>query len=229
MKECWCIPPKQDAAFVAAMEDVLEVYQRPRDEARPLVCLDEFCKQLVEESRTPLPMAPGRPARHDYEYVRRGSASAFVIHAPLEGSCGVHIGPDGRRTAADYARALEYIAEVMYPGAERIVLVEDNLNTHGDASLYATFEPEKARALAEKFERHHTPKHGSWLNMAEIEISALTRTALPERIGSLEEFRERCRLAVERRNAEGRHTVWQFTNHDARIKLRHLYPSIQGG
>lgn len=211
------------------MEDVLEVYQRPRDEARPLVCLDEFCKQLVEESRTPLPMEPGKPVRHDYEYVRRGCASAFLIHAPLEGRTGVHIGPDGRRTAVDYARALEHIAEVMYPAAEKILLVEDNLNTHGDASLYAAFLPEKARALAERFERHHTPKHGSWLNMAEIEISALTRTALPERIGSLEEFRERCRQAVARRNAEGCRTTWQFTNHEARLKLRHLYPSVQGG
>lgn len=211
------------------MEDVLEVYERPRDGARPLVCLDEFCKQLVEESRTPLAMEPGRPARHDYEYIRRGCASAFVIHAPLEGSCGVYIGTDGRRTAMDYANALEHIAEVMFPAAEKIVLVEDNLNTHGDASLYAAFAPEKARALAERFERHHTPKHGSWLNMAEIEISALTRTGLPERIGSLAEFRERCGKAVVRRNEERCRTVWQFTNHQARTKLRHLYPSIQEG
>lgn len=211
------------------MEDVLEVYQRPRDVKRPLVCLDEFCKQLVEESRTPLAMQAGKPVRHDYEYVRRGSASAFVIHAPLEGRSGVHIGPDGRRTAVDYAHALEYLAEVMFPDAEKIVLVEDNLNTHGDASLYAAFAPEKARALAERFERHHTPKHGSWLNMAEIEISAVTRTGLPERIASLKEFRERCYKTVARRNEEKCRTVWQFTNHEARIKLRHLYPSIQTG
>lgn len=211
------------------MEDVLEVYQRPRDPARPLVCLDEFCKQLVEESREPVAMAAGQPARHDYEYVRRGCASAFLIHAPLEGMSGVHIGGDGRRTATDYAHALEYIAGVMFPAAAKIVLVEDNLNTHGDASLYAAFAPEKARALAERFERHHTPKHGSWLNMAEIEISALTRTGLPDRIASLEEFRERCQKAVASRNGGNCRTVWQFTNRQARTKLRHLYPSPQGG
>jgi hypothetical protein len=208
------------------MEDVLEVYERPRDKHRPLVCLDEFCKQLVGEVRPPLPAAPGQPRRYDYEYVRHGCASAFVIHAPLEGRREVYLGPESRRTTRDYAKALEFIATKMFPKAEKIILVEDNLNTHDDASLYATFSPAKARRLAQRFERHHTPKHGSWLNIAECEIAALVRTALPDRIASEKEFRARLRLAVRQRNQAQIGTNWQFTTKDARIKLKKLYPSI---
>lgn len=209
------------------MEDVLEVYQRPRDRSRPLVCLDEFCKQLVDEVAEALPARPGQPARYDYEYVRHGSTSAFIIYAPLEGRRETYIGPEGRRTTQDYARALEFIATKIFPKAEKIVLVEDNLNTHGDASLYATFSPEKARRLARRFERHHTPKHGSWLNIAESEISALVRTGIPERVSSDPEFRRHLRAAIRRRNRDQLGTNWQFTVKNARVKLRSLYPSIQ--
>jgi hypothetical protein len=208
------------------MEDVLEVYQRPRDVRHPLVCLDEFCKQLVDESRTPLKARPGQPERYDYEYVRKGCASAFVISAPLEGRREVYLGPEARRTTKDYARALEFIATKMFPKAETIILVEDNLNTHDDASLYATFSPAKARRLAARFERHHTPKHGSWLNIAESEIAALVRTGLPDRIGSKLEFRSKLSAVVRRRNKAQVGTNWQFTTKDARIKLKKLYPSI---
>jgi hypothetical protein len=208
------------------MEDVLEVYQRPRNEQVPLVCVDEFCKQLLGEVRDALPAAPGMPARQDSEYVRHGSASAFVIYAPLEGRREVYLGADGRRTTQDYARALEFIATKMFPEAKKIVLVEDNLNTHCDASLYATFPPAKARQLAKRFERHHTPKHGSWLNIAESEISALVRTGLPERVESLTNFRQYLRAVVKRRNQTKATTDWQFTNEKARVKLKSLYPSF---
>jgi hypothetical protein len=209
------------------MEDVLEVYQRPRNKRRPLVCLDEFCKQLLDEVTPPLPLRKGHPERYDYEYVRHGSTSAFVIHAPLEGRREVYIGKEGRRTKQDYARALEFVATKMFPTATKIVLVEDNLNTHDEASLYATFPPAKARRLAQRFERHHTPKHGSWLNIAESEISALVRTGLPDRIPTQKEFRRRLLAVVRRRNEAQISTNWQFTNKDARVKLRNLYPSTQ--
>jgi hypothetical protein len=209
------------------MEDVLEVYQRPRNKRRPLVCLDEFCKQLLDEVTPPLPLRKGHPERYDYEYVRHGSTSAFVIHAPLEGRREVYIGKEGRRTKQDYARALEFVATKMFPTATKIVLVEDNLNTHDEASLYATFPPAKARRLAQRFERHHTPKHGSWLNIAESEISALVRTGLPDRIPTQREFRRRLLAVVRRRNEAQISTNWQFTNKDARVKLRNLYPSTQ--
>ena len=209
------------------MEDVLEVYQRPRDKSRPLVCLDEFCKQLLGEVSEGLPARPGLPARHDSEYVRHGSVSAFLIYAPLEGRREIHIGPDGRRTTQDYAHALEFIATKMFPKAEKIVLVEDNLNTHCDASLYATFPPAKARELALRFERHHTPKHGSWLNIAESEISAIVRTGLADRIETRKEFRQQLDSAARRRNKNKAKTNWQFTSEDARVKLLSLYPSLQ--
>lgn len=208
------------------MEDVLNVYQRPYDARYPVVCLDEFSKQLIKEKRIPIPAASGRPAREDSEYIREGSASAFLVYAPFEGIRAVHISEDGRRTARDYADVIEYIVDVMFPNAEIIILVEDNLNTHKDASLYENFPPEKARRLADKIERHHTPKHGSWLNIAEIEISALSRTTLPDRVESLDEFRRLCELGESRRNKEKAVTNWRFTNEDARIKLKKLYPSI---
>lgn len=209
------------------MEDVLDVYQRPREEKRPLVCLDEFCKQLLGEVSPALPARPGRVARQDSEYVRHGSVSAFLIYAPLEGRREVRIGPEGRRTTRDYAHVLEFLATEMFPEAEKIILVEDNLNTHCDDSLYATFPPEKARELAGRFERHHTPRHGSWLNIAESEISALVRTGLSERIETQEQFRDQLASVVARRNRSEVKTSWQFTNEDARTKLHSLYPSVQ--
>jgi hypothetical protein len=209
------------------MEDVLEVYQRAQDARHPLVCLDEFCKQLLEEVSPPLPVEPGRPARHDYEYVRKGSVTAFMIYAPLEGHRKIFISQNATRTKIDYAEALRIISDEMFPEAESIVLVEDNLNTHTDGSLYAAFEPAEARRLAQRFERHHTPKHGSWLNIAESEISAVLRTSISDRIGSREEFERQCAAASAWRNEECRKTNWQFTCDDSRIKLKSLYPSVQ--
>ena len=158
MSEYWVIPPKQNAAFVAAMENVLDVYKRPHDPARPLVCLDETSKQLVEETRAPIPMQPGQPARYDYEYKRNGVANAFVLFAPLEGFRHVKI--TERRTAIDYAHVLKELSDTHFPIAEKIVLVQDNLNTHAKASLYEAFEPAEARRLVERFEWHYTPKPG---------------------------------------------------------------------
>ena len=209
------------------MEDVLEVYHRPRDPKRPLVCLDEFCKQLPSEKRLPQLARPGSPERYDYEYKREGCATAFMIHAPLEGRRDIFITETARRTQIDYAHALELIATDLYPDAEKIILVEDNLNTHKDASLYLAFEPEKARSLASRFERHYTPKHGSWLNIAESEIAAILKTSVRPRVASVDEFREQCSRGVERRNRAGLKTKWQFTASDARTKLSSLYPSSQ--
>lgn len=208
------------------MEDVLEVYSRPLDPNRPLVCLDEFCKQLLSEVSDPLPAAPGRPAREDYEYVREGCVSAFMIAMPLEGRREVFVGPEGRRTAIDYALALRHLAEVIHPAAERIVLVQDNLNTHGIPSLYEAFPPEEARRLASRFEVHYTPKHGSWLNIAEIEISVLTRACLNRRIPSQEIFLAEISAFLARKNAHPSPTRWRFSCEDARIKLASLYPHV---
>lgn len=208
------------------MEDVLEVYHRPHDSERPLVCLDEFSKQLLGHVSEPLPMESGKPERYDNEYERKGSTTAFMVYAPLEGQREVQFGEDGRRTATDYARVLKFIATEMFPEAKKIILVEDNLNTHADSSLYKTFEPGEARELAERFERHYTPKHGSWLNIAESEISALTRSCLPHRVSSMGEFQSRLLAGVQRRNQAACKTQWHFTCEDARIHLSNLYPTI---
>ena len=158
------IPPDANAGFVAAMEDVLETYQRPRDPDRPLVCLDETSKQLIAETRAPIPAKPGQPARHDYEYERNGVANLFMIFAPLEGWRRVEV--TDRHAAVDYAKVLKDLSDVHFPAAEKIVLVQDNLSTHTPASLYAAFPAPEARRLVQRFEWHYTPKHGSWLDMA---------------------------------------------------------------
>ncbi len=206
------------------MENVLAIYQRPRDPKRPLVCLDEAAKQLVSAARLPVSMVPGRIARHDYEYKRAGTANLFMAFAPLEGAR--HVKVTNHRGKSDYAHFLAELADIHFPGAEKIVLVQDNLNTHSPASLYATFEPEKARRIAEKFEWNHTPKHGSWLNMAEAELSVLSRQCLKERIGSQQELARDVSAWVEARNKKQTKAEWQFTNKDARVKLTKLYPSI---
>jgi hypothetical protein len=208
------------------MEDVLAVYARPVRECRPLVCLDELAKQLLSEARAPVPAIPGHLAREDYEYVREGSVSAFMIAMPHMGKRDVFVGDDGRRTALDFAACLDHVANNLFPEAEKIVLVMDNLNTHKEASLYEAFPPEKARALCERFEMHYTPKHGSWLNMAEIEIGLLGRTCLDRRIGSAEEFGKEVEAYLAWKNADPKDIKWQFTNEKARIKLKSLYPSI---
>jgi len=221
------IPPKGDAEFVAAMEDVLEVYHRPYDEKRPLVCLDEASKQLVGEIIEPIPAEPGQPERFDYEYIRNGTANLFMISEPLLGWRAVHV--TERRTAVDFAEVVRWLVEEVHEEAEKVVLVMDNLNTHKLASLYEAFPPERARRIAERLEIHHTPKHGSWLNMAEIELSVLSRQCLDRRIETREELEREVAAWEEERNERQIGVKWRFTTADARIKLRHLYPAVQTG
>jgi DDE superfamily endonuclease len=206
------------------MEDVLEVYHRPYDAKRPLVALDEASKQLVGEVVQPLPSAPGQPVRFDYEYVRNGTANLFMVSEPLLGWRAVQV--TERRTAKDYAEVLRWLAEGVHPDAEVIVLVQDNLNTHTLASLYEAFPPEQARRLAERFEVHYTPKHGSWLNVAEIELSVLARQCLDRRVATAEELRREVAAWQEERNERGVEVRWRFTTAEARIKLHRLYPSL---
>src|SRR5205807_5511369 len=225
LKEQWCIPPEADAEFVCAMEDVLEVYHRPYDEKRPLVCLDEASKQLIGETVRPLPAQPGQPERFDYEYVRNGTANLFMISAPLLGWRAVRV--TERRTAVDFAEVVRWLVEEVHEEAEKVVLVMDNLNTHKLASLYEAFPPERARRIAEKLEIHHTPKQGSWLNMAEIELSVLGRQCLDRRIESREELGREVAAWEEDRNERMVEVKWQFTTADARIRLHRLYPATQ--
>jgi hypothetical protein len=206
------------------MEDVLEVYHRPYDEKRPTVCLDEASRQLIGETIRPIPAAPGRPERIDYEYVRNGTANLFMVSEPLLGWRTVKV--TERRTALDFAEVVRWIVEDVHEEAEKVVLVMDNLNTHKIASLYEAFPPERARRIAERLEIHHTPKHGSWLNMAEIELSVLSRQCLDHRIETAEELRADVAAWEEDRNERGVETKWRFTTADARIKLHRLYPSL---
>jgi hypothetical protein len=207
------------------MEDVLAVYARPFDPTRPVVCLDETSRQLLADARPPEPLAPGRPARHDPEYVRGGVANLFVVVEPLRG--WRHVLVSDRRTRLDWAHCVKDLVDVHCRAAERIVLVMDQLNTHSPASLYAAFPPAEAARLAAKLEIHHTPKHGSWLNMAEIELSALGRQCLRRRIPDLAALERAVAAWADRRNAATTTIDWQFTTTDARTKLRRLYPAFQ--
>ncbi len=207
------------------MEDVLEVYHRPFDPKRPLICIDEASKQLISEVTQPVPAAPGQPERFDYEYVREGTANLFMIFEPLLG--WRHVAVTERRTAKDFAAVLRWLSEEVHDEAEKLVLVTDNLNTHTLACLYETFPPEQARRIAERIEWHYTPKHGSWLDMAEIELSVLARQCLDRRIGSQAELRREVGAWEQERNERGVQVQWRFTTADARIKLRRLYPSTQ--
>ena len=219
------IAPEANAAFVANMEDVLEVYQRPHDPKRPLVCLDETSKQLIVETRAPIAVKPGQPARHDYEYERNGVANLFMMFAPLEG--WRHVKVTERRAAVDYAHALKDLSDTHFPDADKIVLVQDNLSTHTTASLYEAFPAAEARRLVERFEWHYTPKQGSWLDMAESELAVLSTQCLDRRIPNKTKLIAEV-AAWERRRNEAEVTVeWRFTTTDARIKLKRLYPSIQ--
>jgi hypothetical protein len=224
-KEQWVIPPQQNAEFVAAMEDVLEVYQRPRDPQRPMVCLDEQSKQLIKETRAPIPPAPGRVERSDYEYERNGTANLFMLFAPLEG--WRHVKVTARRTKTDFAAVIRELVDVHFPAADKIVLVMDNLNTHKPASLYEAFPPAEARRLIEKLEIHYTPKHGSWLDMAETELSILTKQCLDRRIPDADTLTREVTAWQAERNAAQATIDWQFTTAQARTKLKRLYPSIQ--
>ena len=219
------IPPKQSAEFVARMEDVLEVYRRPFDPESPVVNMDERPVQLVKETRTPVPMRPGRPRRFDYEYERAGVASVFLFTEALAGWRRVNARE--RRTAVDWAEEVRSLLDEDYPDARKVVLVCDNLNTHGTASLYEAFAPEEARRLAERLEIHYTPKHGSWLNIAECELSALSRQCLGKRTSSLRGLRRKVNPWARDRNKRQRGVDWRFTTADARIKLKRLYPQIQ--
>ena len=206
------------------MEDVLAIYTRPRDPDRPLVCLDETSKQLVRDIRAPIPARRGQPARVDYEYERNGVANLFMLFAPLEG--WRHVEVTDRHAAPDYARILRDLSDKHFPEAEKIVLVQDNLSTHAGASLYATFAPAEARRLAERFEVHYTPKHGSWLNMAESELGVLATQCLNRRIPDKDTLIREVAAWRERRNKHHARAKWQFTTENARVKLRHLYPSF---
>ncbi len=206
------------------MEDVLDVYQRPLDPKRPLVCLDEASKQLLSDARPALPMAPGQPIRQDSEYVRNGTASLFMVSAPLSG--WRHVEVTDQRTCWDFAQVIKTLADEQFAEAEKIVLVMDNLNTHTPASLYRAFAPSEAKRLADRLEVHFTPRHGSWLNMAEIELSVLARQCLSERIGSKANLQEQVAAWQARRNASGVKIDWRFTTEDARVKLKRLYPTL---
>jgi len=206
------------------MEDVLEVYARPEDPKRPLVNVDETNVQLIGEVRPPLPPKPGEPETFDYEYVRNGTANLFMISEPLTG--WRHVKVTQRRTAVDFAKVLREISDVRHPTAEKIVVVCDNLNTHGPACLYAAFAPEEARRLTERFEFHFTPKHGSWLNIAEIELSVLVRQCLNRRIPDRATLEREVAAWEQQRNASVKKVNWRFTAADSRIKLKRLYPSF---
>jgi hypothetical protein len=220
----WCIPPQANAEFVWKMEDVLEVYKRPYNPQRPVVCLDETSKQLIGEVRKPVPAAPGQVAHYDSEYVRNGVANLFMIFEPLAGQRDVEV--TDRRTKKDYAECLRKLSDEVYPQAEGIVLVQDNLNTHSPASLYEAFAPAEAQRLTKRFEFHYTPKHGSWLDMAEIELGILGRQCLSQRIDSIEELRRQVKAWEKSRDEVKIKVNWQFTTADARIKLKRLYPSL---
>jgi hypothetical protein len=206
------------------MEDVLDVYHRPHNPAYPVVCVDETSKQLVAEVRQPVPAKSGRPVRYDYEYERNGTANLFMMFAPLEGWRSVKV--TDRHTALDYAQVLKQVSDVHFPNATKIILVQDNLSTHKPASLYEAFPSAEARRLVERFEWHYTPKHGSWLDMAESELAVLTSQCLDRPIADKQTLVEEVAAWEEARNTKHTKADWQFTTADARTKLKRLYPSI---
>jgi len=217
------IAPKSNGDFVAAMEKVLDVYKRPYNAAMPVVCMDETPRQLIRETRTPMPGRPGRAERHDYEYERCGVCNVFMACEPLAGKRMTKV--TERKTKTDWARFLDDIAE-RYADAERITLVMDNLNTHGPGALYQTFPPDRAKALWDRFEFVYTPKHGSWLNVAEIELNVMIGQCLARRIPSMEELRAEVFAWQNHRDQLQARVDWQFTAADARVKLRRLYPTL---
>lgn len=218
------IAPRANAEFVCAMEDVLDLYHEPHDPFRPVVCFDEGTKQLIGETRTPLPLQPGEPQRYDYEYERHGTCNLFMFCEPLAAWRQVEV--TDHRTRLEYAHCLKYLADERYPQATLIRLVQDNLNTHSPASLYEAFPPEEARRLAQRFEFHHTPVHGSWLNIAEIELNVLNSQCLDRRIPNKETLIKEVVAWNLVRNQKAASVNWQFTTQDARIKLKRLYPSF---
>jgi DDE superfamily endonuclease len=224
-KKMWCIPPKHNGEFVFHMENVLEVYQRPYDLRYPVICMDELSKQLTSETQVPLKAKRGRSECFDYEYVRNGTANVFAFTEPLTG--WRHIAVTDQRTKIDWAYEIRKLVDVHFPNAERITLVMDNLNTHSLGSLYEAFAPQEARRLVNRIEVVHTPKHGSWLNMAEIELNVLTRQCLARWIPDKQTLINETTAWQNRRNHKTAKIDWQFTADNARIKLKHLYPKNQ--
>ena len=220
----WCLPPVADAEFIAAMEDVLDVYERPYDPMHPVVCMDEKPYQLLGDVRESWAMRPGDDKKVDSEYERKGTCCIFAMVEPLAGRH--HVSVREHRKAVDWAEEIEYLVDVMYPSVEKIVLVMDNLNIHKPASLYKRFTPEKAHRLISKLEIHYTPKHGSWLDIAEIELNVMTRQCLSRRIPSVEKLRKELSVWESERNNYYAKVDWQFKTADARIKLKSLYPHV---
>lgn len=213
-----------NSEFVCKMEDVLDVYKRPYDETKPVVCMDETSKQLTKETQVPLTMEPGSPYRYDAEYERNGVCNIFIASEPLKGKRWLEITDHRKKT--DWAYFIKYLVDERYPEAEKIVLVMDNLNTHNGSSLYEAFEPAEAKRILDRLEIHYTPKHGSWLNMAEIELSHLSRQCLERRIPDKESLIKEVLAWQDQRNKENCFINWHFTTDDARIKLKKLYPVI---
>lgn len=225
-KQQFCLPSEANVEFVYHMEDVLEGYQRPYDQEAPKICMDEGCKQVRTDTRQPIPMEAGQAERIDYEYERKGVCSVFVAVEPETGACQLRVSE--RRTRKDWALFLREVIQVQYPQAKKIVLVMDNLNTHTPAAFYEICEPAEARRLIERLEIHYTPKHGSWLNMAEIELSVLARQCLSGRFESTQAVAQRVEAWQRERNQAQVTINWRFTTEDARLKLKRLYPSIDG-
>ncbi len=224
MTKEWKIPPKAHAGFVAQMEDVLDVYARVHNPRRPLVCFDESNKEQHREVVEPLPIAPGQPTRSESTYERNGVSNLFMFFAPLEQ--WRHVKVTDHRASVDWAACMRELVDVHFPDAERIVVVQDNLSTHTPAALYATFEPAEAKRIWDRLEFHYTPKHGSWLNMAEIELSVLSRQCLDRRIPDQDALRRETAAWTERRNRAKATIEWRFTTADARVKLKKLYPTL---
>lgn len=225
LQQSWVIPPEENGEFVARMEDVIDLYQRPYDPEVPVICMDEKTFQLLGEVQTPLPMTPNYPARYDYKYQCNGTANAFLFTEPLNGWRRVSIRE--RKTKRDWATEIRILLVEDYPEAKHVILVCDNLNTHVLGALYENFPPEEAAALRKRLEIHPTPKKGSWLNIAEIELSAFTRQCLNRRIGDLETARRETKHWETDRNTRQKEVDWQFTTANARVKLKRLYPKIE--
>jgi len=219
------IPPEQNADFVAHMEAVLDLYQQPYDPNYPVVNMDEKPVQLIAETRTPIPATPGKPMRYDYEYERKGTGSIFLFTEPLTGWRRVEAQP--QRTAKQWAQQVKALLDDDYPEAQQVTLVCDNLNTHKLASLYESFEPSEARRLAKRLDIRYTPKHGSWLNIAEVELSVLSSQCLDRRIADLETMQHEIKAWQQERNLKQKSVDWQFTTEKARIRLKRLYPQYQ--
>ncbi len=220
----WVIPPEQSSEFVANMERVLDVYKRPYDPENPVICMDESPKQLIEEGRTSIKMKPGQEARVDYEYIRHGVVNIFMANEPLRGKRFTEV--TEFKTKRDWALFVKRIADEEYADAKKITLVMDNFKTHVASAFYETFEPKEAKRIWDRFEFIYTPKHGSWLNMAEIELHVLNGQCLNRHIATIEKVKEEVDAWQSNRNNKNSKINWQFTTKDARIKLKKLYPSI---